>query len=80
MIMFGMIGEIMFIPLIFILSIFLALAARKRIIRKTVFVEIDENLKDLGPREFFYNILKIERAANPIYCIEYFIWWIFRVY
>ncbi|BBM56784.1 hypothetical protein JMUB4039_0762 [Leptotrichia trevisanii] len=80
MIMFGMIGEIMFIPLIFILSIFLALAARKRIIRKTVFVEIDENLKDLGPREFFYNILKIERAANPIYCIEIFLLIVDTVY
>ena len=80
MTMFGMIGEIMFIPLIFILSIFLALAARKRIMRKTVFVEIDENLKDLGPREFFYNILKIERAANPIYCIEIFLLIVDTVY
>ena len=71
--MFGMIGEIMFIPLIFVLSIFLALAARKRIIKKTVFVEIDDNLKDLEPHEFFYNILKIERAAKPIYCIEIFL-------
>ena len=78
--MFGMIGEIMFIPLIFILSIFLALAARKRIIKKTVFVEIDDNLKDLEPHEFFYNILKIERAAKPIYCIEIFLLIVDTVY
>jgi len=78
--MFRMIGEIMFIPLIFILSIFLALAARKRIIKKTVFVEIDDNLKDLEPHEFFYNILKIERASKPIYCIEIFLLIVDTVY
>ena len=69
MTMFGMIGEIMFIPLIFILSIFLALAARKRIINKTVFVEIDDNLKDLEPHEFYYKILKIENIKKIFFFI-----------
>ena len=70
--MFGIIGKVMFIPIVFIISMILALTLRKREIEKIVFVEIDEKLKDLHPREFFYNILKIEKGAKLIYWTEIF--------
>ena len=38
-----------------------------------MFVEIDENLKDLIAWDFFYNIFKMERSAKPIYYTEFFL-------
>ena len=60
-----MFGIVLFIPLFFLFSIFLAFIIRKRIIEKIMFIEIDENIKDLRPWDFFYNILKIEKVAKP---------------
>ena len=54
-----MFGMVLFIPLFFLFSIFLAFTIRKRIIEKIMFVEIDENLKDLIALDFFYNIFKM---------------------
>ena len=68
-----MFGMVLFIPLFFIFSIFLAFTIRKRIIEKIMFIEINENLKDLQPWDFFYNILKMERSAKPIYYTEFFL-------
>ena len=68
-----MFGMVLFIPLFFIFSIFLAFTIRKRIIEKIMFVEIDENLKDLIAWDFFYNIFKMERSAKPIYYTEFFL-------
>ena len=68
-----MFGMVLFIPLFFIFSIFLAFTIRKRIIEKIIFVEIDENLKDLIAWDFFYNIFKMERSAKPIYYTEFFL-------
>ncbi|ALF19607.1 hypothetical protein LDJ93_04175 [Fusobacterium nucleatum] len=68
-----MFGMVLFIPLFFLFSIFLAFTIRKRIIEKIMFVEIDENLKDLIAWDFFYNIFKMERSAKPIYYIEFFL-------
>ncbi|WP_029758002.1 MULTISPECIES: hypothetical protein [Fusobacterium] len=73
MAIFVIFGRVMFIPLFFLLSIFLAFTIRKRIIEKIIFIEIDENLKDLAPKEFFYNILKMEKSAKPIYYTEFFL-------
>ena len=53
-----MFGIVLFIPLFFLFSIFLAFIIRKRIIEKIMFIEIDENIKDLRPWDFFFNILK----------------------
>ena len=64
---------ILFIPGLFLFSLFLAFTIRKRIIEKIMFIEIDENLKDLRPCSFFYNILKMERAAKPVYYTEFFL-------
>ena len=68
-----MFGIVLFIPLFFLFSIFLAFTIRKRIIEKIMFVEIDENLKDLIAWDFFYNIFKMERSAKPIYYTEFFL-------
>ena len=66
----GDFAQMMFIPVAFIVLIFIAIITKKRETEKIVFVEIDEKLKDLHPREFFYNILKMERGAKIIYWIE----------
>ena len=68
-----MFGIVLFIPLFFLFSIFLAFTIRKRIIEKIMFVEIDENLKDLIAWDFFFNILKIEKVGKPFYYTEFFL-------
>ena len=68
-----MFGIVLFIPLFFLFSIFLAFIIRKRRIEKIMFIEIDENIKDLRPWDFFYNILKIEKVAKPFYYTEFFL-------
>ena len=62
---------ILFIPLLFLFSLFFAFTIRKRIIEKIMFID-DDNLKDLAPWDFFYNILRIEKAAKPIYMLNSF--------
>ena len=59
---------------------FLAFTIRKRMIEKIMFIDIDESLKDLRPWDFFYNILKIEKAAKPIYYAEFFLLIVDTVY
>lgn len=66
----GDFAQMMFIPVAFIVLIFIAIITKKRETEKIVFVEIDEKLKDLHPREFFYNILKMERGSKIIYWTE----------
>ncbi|ERT42145.1 hypothetical protein [Fusobacterium nucleatum] len=68
-----MFGMILFIPLFFFFLIFLAFTIRKRIIEKIIFIENDENLKDLRAWDFFYNILRMEKSAKPIYYTEFFL-------
>ena len=70
---------ILFIPLLFLFSLFLAFTIRKRIIEKIMFID-DDNLKDLAPWDFFYNILRIEKAAKPIYYAEFFLLIVDTVY
>lgn len=70
----------MFIPFLFILSIFFSLTLRKRNMQKIISDEISDDLKDLKPREFFYNLLKMERTAKPVYCAEIFLLAIDTIY
>ena len=70
----------MFIPFLFILSIFFSLSLRKRNMQKIISAEISDDLKDLKPREFFYNLLKIERIAKPVYYAEIFLLAIDTIY
>ena len=70
MAIYGIIENIIFIPSLFILSMFLAFFFRKRIVRKILFLEFDEGEKDLEAREFFNRMLKIERSAKGFYYAE----------
>ena len=70
----------MFIPFLFILSIFFSLSLRKRNMQKIISDEISDDLKDLKPQEFFYNLLKTERTAKPVYCAEIFLLAIDAIY
>lgn len=60
---------------IFILFIFLVCSVfiiRKRLIKKAMLLEIDEDLKNLEPKEFFLNILKREKFSKIINYVEFF--------
>ena len=60
---------------IFILFIFLICSVfiiRKRLIKKAMLLEIDEDLKNLEPKEFFLNILKREKFSKIINYVEFF--------
>ena len=72
--------KIVFIPILFLFSMFLAFTIRKRIIEKIMFIDIDESLKDLRPWDFFYSILKMERIAKPVYYTEFFLLIISTIY
>ena len=60
---------------IFILFIFLMCSVfiiRKRLIKKAMLLEIDEDLKNLAPKEFFLNILKREKFSKIINYVGFF--------
>ena len=66
----GDFAQMMFIPVAFIVLIFIAIITKKRGMEKIVFLESNDKLEDLNPRDFFYNILKMERGAKIIYWTE----------
>ena len=57
-------------PLLLIFLFFIAYLFRKRKIEKVLFAEFNENEKNLEAREFFNNILKMERSAKAFYYAE----------
>ena len=60
---------------IFILFIFLVCSVfivRKRLIKRAMLLEIDEDLKNLEPKEFFLNILKREKFSKIINYVGFF--------
>ena len=61
-----------FILLLFIFSFFIVFIIRKRLIKKAMLLEIDEDLKNLEPKEFFLNILKREKFSKIINYVEFF--------
>ena len=63
-------AQMMFIPVAFIVLIFIAIITKKRGMEKIVFLESNDKLEDLNPRDFFYNILKMERGSKIIYWTE----------
>ena len=63
-------AQMMFIPVAFIVLIFIAIITRKRGMEKIVFLESNDKLEDLNPRDFFYNILKMEKGSKLIYWTE----------
>ena len=66
----GDFAQIMFIPIVFIVLMFIAIITKKRGLEKIVFLESNDKFEDLNPRDFFYNILKMERGSKIIYWTE----------
>ena len=68
---------------IFVLFIFLVCSVfiiRKSLIKKAMLLEIDEDLKNLAPKEFFLNILKREKFAKTLNYIEFFSFLLFTIF
>ena len=68
---------------IFILFIFLICSVfiiRKRLIKKVMFLEIDEDLKNLAPEEFFLNILKREKFTKTVNYAGFFLFLLFTFF
>ena len=66
----GDFAQMMFIPVAFIVLMFIAIITKKRGLEKIVFLENNDKFEDLNPRDFFYNILKMERGSKIIYWTE----------
>ena len=66
----GDFAQMMFIPVAFIVLMFIAIITKKRGMEKIVFLESNDKLEDLNPRDFFYNILKMEKGSKLIYWTE----------
>ena len=68
---------------IFILFIFLVCSVfiiRKRLIKKAMLLEIDEDLKNLEPKEFFLNILKREKFSKIINYVGFLFFLLFSIF
>ena len=63
----GDLAYMMLMPFLFFFLFFLAYLFRKRKVEKILFAELDESEKDLEARDFFYNILKMERSAKSFF-------------
>ena len=66
----GDLAYMMLMPFLFFFLFFLAYLFRKRKVEKILFAELNESEKDLEARDFFYNILKMERSAKSFYYLE----------
>ena len=66
----GDLAYMMLMPFLFFFLFFMAYLFRKRKVEKILFAEFDESEKDLEARDFFYNILKMERSAKSFYYLE----------
>ena len=69
-----------FILLLFIFSLFIVFIIRKKLIKKTMFLEIDEDLKNLAPKEFFLNILKREKFSKIVNYTGFFLFLLFTFF
>ena len=69
-----------FILLLFIFSFFIVFIIRKRLIKKVMFLEIDEDLKNLAPKEFFLNILKREKFSKIVNYVGFFLFLLFTFF
>ena len=69
-----------FILLLFIFSFFIVFIIRKKLIKKTMFLEIDEDLKNLAPEEFFFNILKREKFSKIVNYTGFFLFLLFTFF
>ena len=68
---------------IFILFIFLICSifiVTKRLIKRAMLLEIDEDLKNLVPKEFFLNILKREKFSKIINYVRFLFFLLFSIF
>ena len=61
----GIFAILLFMPFL-LCSYFLARALRRKITNKILFLEFDENTKNLAPRDFFTAFLKWKKPLNRI--------------
>ena len=71
--------KLMFI-LFFMLLLFIVFIIRKKLIKKIMFLEIDEDLKNLAPKEFFLNILKREKFSKIVNYVGFFLFLLFTFF
>ena len=69
-----------FILLLFIFSFFIVFIIRKKLIKKVMFLEIDEDLKNLAPEEFFLNILKRKKFSKIVNYAGFFLFLLFTFF
>ena len=69
-----------FIVISFIFLLFIVFIIRKRLIKKVMFLEIDEDLKNLAPEEFFLNILKREKFTKTVNYAGFFLFLLFTFF
>ena len=69
-----------FIVISFIFLLLIVFIIRKRLIKKVMFLEIDEDLKNLAPEEFFLNILKREKFTKTVNYAGFFLFLLFTVF
>ena len=69
-----------FIVISFIFLLFIIFIIRKRLIKKVMFLEIDEDLKNLAPKEFFLNILKREKFSKIINYVGFLFFLLFSIF
>ena len=69
-----------FIVISFIFLLFIVFIIRKKLIKKTMFLEIDEDLKNLAPEEFFLNILKREKFSKIVNYTGFFLFLLFTFF
>ena len=69
-----------FILLSFIFLLFIVFIIRKKLIKKIMFLEIDEDLKNLAPEEFFLNIFKREKFSKIVNYAGFFLFLLFTFF
>ena len=69
-----------FIAISFIFLLFIIFIIRKRLIKKVMFLEIDEDLKNLAPEEFFLNIFKREKFSKIVNYAGFFLFLLFTFF
>ena len=69
-----------FIVISFIFLLFIIFIIRKRLIKKVMFLEIDEELKNLAPEEFFLNILKRKKFSKIVNYAGFFLFLLFTFF
>ena len=69
-----------FIVISFIFLLFIIFIIRKKLIKKIIFLEIDEDLKNLAPEEFFLNILKRKKFSKIVNYAGFFLFLLFTFF